>query len=82
MGIYVAAYLMIGALTAGTLWVAIGQGLNKRQTHPHVDEAVTALEKPTGTIPGGMATVALITVLLWPAIVAALIRQKVQGRRD
>jgi hypothetical protein len=68
--IYVTAYLAIGALLAALMYRAVGRAIDHRAEDDSLDAEMTALEKNTRTIPGGMGTLLVIAALLWPGFVA------------
>lgn len=76
----VSIYLGLGLLAATGMYFAIGYGVDRRAGDPEMDEVMTQAETAVGRTPGGMVTFLLMVALLWPLIIALLIR-KITHRR-
>jgi hypothetical protein len=64
------------------LYLAVDHGIQHREDDPKLNAAMDELERPLRVIPGGMALLLAATVVLWPLMLATLLRDFLRSRRS
>lgn len=70
----IAGYLVIGAVAAAFTFYAISEGIKLRDKDAELDRTMTDAENAISSLPGGVPSLLLVAVLLWPVMVKSLLK--------
>ncbi|MEV6633927.1 hypothetical protein AB0M54_24565 [Actinoplanes sp. NPDC051470] len=69
-GLLITGYLAIGAVIAAVMFWATAKGIQHRNDSAEVEQVMSGMERDVSRIPGGVPGALVMTVLLWPLLIA------------